>query len=181
MVDQERLLEEAAARLAARGRRRVAWVPSGRADPDWLRPTLDALEARHGITSPGRWVHPLDQLQPKWVRHALEALMAPAPRARPDGLVVLDDHLIGPIGAALAELGIAVPEDLLVVGYWNFPLPYAGELPVLRLGQDVVEQLRTVLRLLREDQAGPAPPRHVPLAPVDAVEAPRRHDAPARA
>jgi hypothetical protein len=169
-VEKNRVLERAVARLVQRHRHRLAWVMIMKYDPQWLRAALEELNERYGFYTPPRWIHPMNQFHPKWVRHSLRTMLEAPAGERPDGLVIWDDHLIEPVAKALKEMEVEVPEQLEVVGYWNFPLAYEGDLPITRLGQDTQEQFRVALELLRRERGGSEVPLRHRIDPITAPE-----------
>lgn len=170
MVEKNRVLEGAVSCLVERHCHRLAWVMIMKYDPQWLRGALEELNDRYGFYTPPRWIHPMNQFHPKWVRHSLQTMLEAPAGERPDGLVIWDDHLIEPVAQALGEMEVEVPQELEVVGYWNFPLAYEGQLPITRLGQDTQEQLRVALDVLRRARGEEAVPMKSRLDPMTASE-----------
>jgi len=155
--------------LVAQGRRRVACVTQTGRSPHELR---DAVGDRPIVSLPA-WTQAVDLFHPdEWIRHVLETILCADPAGPPDALVVTDDHLVGPTARALAALGVRVPDDLLVVGHWNFPLRYDGPVPVKRVGFDARLWLGVCLRRLEQLRRGEPVPRLTPLTAVldDEVE-----------
>ncbi|MBS3763535.1 MAG: GntR family transcriptional regulator [Planctomycetes bacterium] len=176
MVDRKKLLEKAASFFVKHNRRRLAVVTIMRDNPESLPPVLEKLSQQYGFYSPPRWMHPMDPYHPRWVNHTLGTMLKRPAGERPDGLITLDDHLVRPVADALNDLGVSIPEELRIVGYWNFPLRYEGETPIMRLGLDTIEQLTTALHLLREEDGNYQPPGpEIRLEPITASEFKQRH------
>jgi len=56
--------------------------------------------------------------------------------------------------AGIAELGVRVPGDLMVVAHTNFPYPTYSAVPAVRLGVDIRQLMNTVIDLLERKQRG---------------------------
>lgn len=151
----EQFMERAVDALAPQGRRHVAVLTIPARDPQEFSPYFRSRR----LLSLDAWTQNADPYYPKWVRHALRTLLYSHSRLRPNALIITDDHLVEPAMDALAELGVRVPEDLLVIGHWNYPLPYSGRTPVRLLGFDAGAFLRQGLQqvqLMRD--SGTVPP-----------------------
>jgi GntR family transcriptional regulator, arabinose operon transcriptional repressor len=127
--DSEGRVGTAVNHLVANGRRRLACLshertPQGR-DANRFREILAArgltVEDRHIMT--GR-----DPLDPTAGAEQIRALWS-VPGPHPDGLFIDDDFLVPSAARALAELGIAIPDELRVVVHahaqstWSLPVP----------------------------------------------------------
>jgi DNA-binding LacI/PurR family transcriptional regulator len=77
----------------------------------------------------------------------------------PDALFVTDDHLVEPVADALVEFGVRVPDDMLVVGHWNFPLRFRRELPVQLIGFDCVALLARWIESIDAQRRGDEVPQ----------------------
>jgi DNA-binding LacI/PurR family transcriptional regulator len=122
---------------------------------DDANPIVDAVyegAARHGFNLTPAWlqfVHPpMAGLAGNLIHLLLEA------RERPDALIILDDVLVEPATAALAERGVRCPQDLLVVAHANFPHVTPSRVPATRLGFDVRQVLRTCLDVIDRRRRG---------------------------
>jgi DNA-binding LacI/PurR family transcriptional regulator len=85
--------------------------------------------------------------------------------SRPDGLIVTDDHLVEPLADVLVGMGVRVPDDLAVVGHWNYPLKYERDLPIQRLGWDAVELLDRWMDTIDAQRRGESVPSRSSIAP----------------
>jgi len=140
VIDERRFIYRAIDALLADGRSRFAVITK----PDMTRgfpDEFDAAIASHGgriITHPF-WTQAVEPHQTRWVRHAVHAILSTQPDNPPDAMLVPDDHLVEPVVEALLEFGVRVPEQMRVIGHWNFPNPYRGAIPIDLLGFDAVE------------------------------------------
>lgn len=155
-------MAKALAYIAGRGRRRVALVEYGM--PAALAAAWEEGLARWGLTSHPRWRQTASLRYPDGVRRSVELLMHDA--ERPDALLVADDNFVEPAQAGLAACGVRVPEDVIVVGHANYPLPPAKSLPVRLLGHDMSEVLRVCVRLIDDWRRGVEPPAITSLSPI---------------
>ncbi|MFW6039364.1 MAG: GntR family transcriptional regulator [bacterium] len=147
--DRERFVRRAVDHLVQLGRRRLAWVSLSKQSIEYVMTEVRSAGRAGAVTIPPEWIVPADPFHPDWLAHALGVMLDRPTAQRPEGLVVADDHLVEPVVAALADLGVAVPDDLAVVGHWNWPLRYGGSLPVHLIGFDARAQLEAAARLIR--------------------------------
>jgi DNA-binding LacI/PurR family transcriptional regulator len=96
-----------------------------------------------------------------WVRNAVHAILHADRTGRPDALLVTDDHLVEAVADALIEFGVRVPDDMLVVGHWNFPMKFNRDLPVQLIGVDNVELIRRWVAAIDDQRRGAALPARV--------------------
>jgi DNA-binding LacI/PurR family transcriptional regulator len=145
--------------LLSHGRRKIAlmqWLEPKPPEARTFNPTMDGFTA--ALAEAGV------EINPKWIRSDLPP---GAPGAgweefreiwstseeKPDGLLVCDDMLF--LGAAMAilQLGIRVPEDLLVVTHYNKGSGLKVPFPVVKLQMDpheYVEELgQALVKLMR--------------------------------
>lgn len=174
-VDRDAVLDKAVSHLIGKNRSRLAWMMIMKQDPRCLRPRLRELQERYRFYSPTRWIQPMDPYNPQWIQHSLEVLLSGRADERPDGLVVMDDHLVGPTVKALKTLKVEVPETLSVVGYWNFPLDSLEDVPVTRLGMDTEQQIRSALGEVRKIIHGNLTADHTEIEPIFAEEFEKRY------
>jgi DNA-binding transcriptional regulator YhcF (GntR family) len=81
------------AALAADGRRRVALITKPDTPPQYLRAFRAGL-ARHGMVSLPFWTQAVEPHHPRWVRHAVHAVLHSHDDLVPDSMLVADDHLV---------------------------------------------------------------------------------------
>lgn len=163
--------------LRERGCRRLGLLTPMFVDPEaWLARLRAA-----GFQAERVWFQGVDLFKSKWMRHALEVILHGNPQTRPDALFISDDHLVEPAARELSAMGVRIPGELLVVGHWNFPLHYSGEVPVELIGVDAREQLRAGVRAIAAaTQRGAAPTGDVGVparcaADLREVQLPRRY------
>jgi DNA-binding LacI/PurR family transcriptional regulator len=143
-LDPVSFMQVAAERFVAAGRRRVAALALG-SDPAWIMGKLRPAWEAAGLTYVRRWVQ---SVNPGWEQQVVELLLAGPRRERPDGLLVLDDHLVPAVSRALAKLSVRVPRDLAVVAHANFPWPTRAAPGFERVGFDMREVLAASVALL---------------------------------
>jgi len=150
--------------LAARGRKRIAFVskPGQKLLTDLDCPP-SLLSVRGLITHP-YWNLPL----PLWsagAQHIVRLLMR-SEGERPDALVITDDNAVEPAMAGLMAAGCRVPDDVEVVAHANFPRSGPGVLPLKWLGYDQREILQTAIAIIDQQCRGEKPPVATTIAPV---------------
>lgn len=118
--------------IAEQGRRSVAVITIPQIPQRGLMRRID----RSGLKCDPFWVQAVSPNFAEWVRHAVSAILRAKPSALPEALLVTDDHLVEGVADALLEFGIRVPDDMLVVGHWNFPLEFQRDLPIQLIGRD---------------------------------------------
>jgi DNA-binding LacI/PurR family transcriptional regulator len=154
--------------LHAQGRRRVAFVM-----PPRMRGMLSKLGewvSKRGMTTLPFWTQAVASEEPDWARHAIHAILHSGHRLVPDALIVTDDHLVEACADALGEFGVRVPDDLAVIGHWNFPLPYTRDVPVQRLGWDAEEMLARWIESIDARRRGESVPLRSTLTVRSAQE-----------
>lgn len=166
-LDYASFMRQAVASLAVAGRRRIAILALG-SHPDWVAHLVQPAFKAERLACTARWVQ---SVSAGWIHNTLSMLFAGARRERPDGLIVLDDHLVPETAQALKALGLRVPRDLAVVAHANFPWPTRCPLPFVRIGFELCTLLRTGLDRLDALRRGD--PVSV-ITPVPAVRGPAR-------
>jgi DNA-binding LacI/PurR family transcriptional regulator len=146
-IDVRHFMYRALNHLLSRGRRRVAVITAPSmvyGFPD----EFDAFAQARGIITYPFWTQAVEPHRPRWVRHAVDAILSTQAAERPDSLLITDDHLVEPVAAALREFGVRVPQQMHVIGHWNFPLPYRGDVPIDLLGFDARELVMSWVRAI---------------------------------
>ncbi len=169
--DLNQMIRSGVGYLLAHGRRRIAlmawrsrWEPAGHQVEEFID-TFRAAMAEAGLPVYDRWVR--DDLPPVapgagWEEFREIWMAGDAHGEKPDGMLIADDNLF--LGAAMAvlQLGIRVPEDLLIVSHHNQGSGLASPLPVTRLefNPDAFAQARVdlLLKLMRRQ---PLPSRDI--------------------
>ncbi len=166
------------ARAAARhvvelGRRRVALLTSGLGARPGIVPgplaaaSHDRLAARHRVIAERHagWldglgaagIEPLVVNQPDTHGDAREAArLVLSARPRPDAVLCLTDGLAQAVLAVAADAGLAVPEDLAVVGFDDHPLALRTRPTLTTVRQDAEGKGRVAARALLQLVAGRA-------------------------
>ena len=151
--DIEQLVDRALDYLAAQGRRRVAIVAPHGMYTHCPGHFLPALRQR-GLPAEPWWIQIIDRRPPEAANHCICLLMRPGQTDRPDGLLVLDDHLVEHACAGLVAAGVRVPDDVTVVAQCNFPWPPPAVLPVKRIGFDVGHMLAACVDSINRQRRG---------------------------
>lgn len=138
--------------LARRRRRRVAVLATVNSvyhgETDWLRDIRRECAGR-GLTFRDEWAQAVAIDYPGAARQAVRLLLSQPPRSRPDGLYVMDDHLVTAACEAVAGSGIP-PEALTIVCHANFPNLQPAAVPVVDIGYDIPKLLEAALQALRK-------------------------------
>ncbi len=152
-TDYERMVELGLRRLLENGRKRIACLGWNRdpADPGGdaagAKPYEKALErafAELGLEARPEWLR--NDLHPAHSGAGWEEFREiwTANKEKPDGLFIMDDFLFRDAATAILDLGIRVPEDLMVVTQANEGSEILYPFPVIGL---VVDPDQTALRL----------------------------------
>ncbi len=140
--------------LIRHGRRRIALI-------QWLQPQPPGTPQRNPVMKGFRETLAAAgvEIQLRWIRHDLPP---GAPGAgweefreiwvskeeKPDGLLVCDDMLFLGTAMAICQLGIRVPEDLLVVTHWNKGSGLISPFPVAKVAFDLDDYVRKMGAML---------------------------------
>jgi DNA-binding LacI/PurR family transcriptional regulator len=151
--------------LAARGRRRVAFLGAG-GPRVYLPPELIENLNRCGATMHPRWAVLLHPDAATGANSVAQLLMQGEADARPDALIIGDDNLVEDTVKGLVAAKIRVGEELDVVAHCNFPWVGARPLPIRFLGYDTRQMLLAALDVLQRQRRGEEVP---PLTMIDAV------------
>jgi DNA-binding LacI/PurR family transcriptional regulator len=96
-------------------------------------------------------------------RNLTRLLLDGDPAQRPDGILVLDDHLTSQVGLGVLDAGRS--DSVRIVSSCNFPPPEGMPVPVQWIGQNPRRILTMAMRDLAAARAGTALPRIRTLAP----------------
>ncbi len=163
--DWHSLMDRAVEHLMINGCTRVAVIwgtNQTRADQQYMNGQI--REA--GMTTRSYWNLGLDLRVPQWAQEATELLMNQHQTERPDGLIIMDDHLVPHVLAGLETMGVSVPDDLRVVAHGNFPDASRYRLAISRLGFDAAEFMRICTEYVGQLRQGKKVP---PMTLVPAV------------
>jgi biotin operon repressor len=154
--DHLALLEGALDRVHAAGRSRVAIaICSG-----FLRSTeLSGGEKRlrEEVSRRGLRMRPYDLISIDLpfdqtnLRRIIHMMFDRPAGERPDALILMDDQFIPGVGAGVVDADVKVPEDVLVMGYCNFPHRPKSLVPLRRFGYDAPVLLNDFVEAI-EDQ-----------------------------
>ena len=159
MTDQVAILQAGARRLLEAGRRRIAfmeWDPT--ATDSWERGlavrTLTDVMSQYGVTPNPRWlVHEIFPSLPGSGWEEFREIWSACPE-KPDGLLVTDDMLFRDAVPAICELGIRVPEQLLIVATTNRGSGTYCPFPLMSMEYDPDEHARELGTLLLKRMHG---------------------------
>lgn len=149
--------------LAGLGHREVAFVDGGRGtiSTDRRRGYRDAMR-RHGLSAHVRVVLG-DHTEAGGVRAAEALLTRPG---RPSAVVASNDRCAVGVLDVLSRRGVAVPQDISVVGYDDSSLARLAHVDLTSVNQDARLQAEHAVRAAQERVSGDrTQPREVVLAP----------------
>ena len=172
--DMEGFLPRAFERLAALGRKRVAVLVLATNEAASEVARIQSLAKPRGLRVEPHWVQAVSAGDYSWARQAVRLLFHGSAAARPDALVIADDNLVPETTAGLRAAGVRVadcgerrrPNDVLVLVHTNFPYPTSTEVPVLRLGFNILPLLGLCMERLEQQRRGETPPAHTALPPL---------------
>ncbi|WP_144432524.1 LacI family DNA-binding transcriptional regulator [Shimia marina] len=150
--------------LHDRGRRRIAYVGGPKhlvSEKERFGGFLGALGA-HGL-SPVRVVH--SDFSFPGGEGAAEELFGAG--VRPDGIFCSNDALaLGVLSAVRARFGVAVPDDVSIIGFDDIPMAQWPDFQLTTIANPISSTVEGVMELLTERLANPeAPSRHVAIKP----------------
>ena len=154
----------AAEHLLARGHRRFAFLGEAQKSAGYLSPSQRREDGyRTALTSAGR---PLPETGVRLAGHGIGPASAAArellsTEERPTAIFAAGDTLAAGALRAAHELGLAVPDDLAVVGFDDGELAEALDLTTVR--QPLEESGRTAMEMLLQRLDGSGTPREVAL------------------
>jgi len=143
----ESSLTLAAKYLAGRNLKQIALfaISSGQRD-EWLRRQADF--SRLGISTREQWCFTIPAIVPETAK-ACARLLMDMPRAnRPDGIIVIDDHLTEAVERGLMSASDVSARETQIVALCNFPDRFAHHLPIKRLGCNVADFLHTCIDII---------------------------------
>ena len=158
-LDYSGMIREATARLIAAGRRKLAFITwtgplgSGLRQPNLHLEAFASVLAEHHLPLNEHWVR--EEFSPHLTGGTWEEFREiwTGSDEKPDGLIVTDDVLFRGVAKAVGELGIRVPEQLLIVTQANRGAIEECPFPTWRMvsdpdlvGQAMVDLLLPLLR-----------------------------------
>jgi DNA-binding LacI/PurR family transcriptional regulator len=145
--------------IVEQGRRSVGVITV----PHFSQAQTQFLIDEAGLASQPFWMQAVAPHNTEWARHAVNAILRAHSSAIPEALMVTDDHLVEAVADALIEFGVRVPDDMLVIGHWNFPLEFTRDLPVQPIGQDNTKLLRGWVESIDAQRRGDKVPEVVDI------------------
>lgn len=157
--DYPSFVDRALAHIKQQGKRRVAWLQSGGVESPIARyqEMFRAGVARHGLETRPYWIQTISPEAAPFARNIVHLLLHSEQTVRPDAIVILDDNLVESATGGVMDVGMQVPQDLLVVAHTNYPWPTPSHVPVVRLGFDVRQVLATCIDLIDTQRRGKVP------------------------
>jgi LacI family transcriptional regulator len=142
--------------LAERGHSRIAFVgPEGVRQVDERRAGFLAMLPAHGAVSSDHFDITADGLTVKDGRRAAERIVAMPAEDRPTAAFCANDLLAIGLIQGLTEAGLAIPDDLAVVGYDDIEFAQSAIVPLTSIASPARELGRAAARLLLEESANP--------------------------
>jgi len=110
----------------------------------WLRQIhQDAKDC--GLIFRDEWAQAVDKDIPGAIRQAVRLLLSLPAKSRPDGLYIMDDHLVTAACEGVVLSGVPMSQ-LTVVTHANFPNPQPAAVPVVDVGFDMEKLLEAALQ-----------------------------------
>ena len=168
-LSQYDMIIKALDHLQACGRKRLALIIAnapGSALNDFWTMFKECCEER-GMTTAYELVHGVDPLRTYYARR-VTALMAKLPASeRPDGLVIVDDNLVGDAvyGLTRGKDAPKVGQDIDVVAHANFPWVTPSPVPITRVGFNIREVIRACIENIDLQRRGEQPPTTTYIKP----------------
>jgi len=171
--DKHEMLRRGLKTLAERGRKRVAVLTPPALlceDDNNLDDVVMPIMTELGLATHHWWLLPVMPRHEEGLRRYAQLLMQGDPDQRPDGILLMDDHIVEPVCLGLLDLGLQTRRDLDLVGYCNFPLPPRAAMPYIQMGMDIPQMLRHMLRMIEAQREGKRPPMQTWVSPVTCDE-----------
>ncbi|NQT92560.1 MAG: GntR family transcriptional regulator [Lentisphaerae bacterium] len=150
-----RFTEKALDRFKKAGRSRVAVLGTpGLMTRVSFAEELTREAAKRGMTCPEIWQQSMDIDGRAGAKNLTKLMFSGQGGSRPDAFMIMDDNLVGDAGRGLAETGLRVPEDVLVIEHCNFPCPPDSAVPAVRLGYDIGKVMRVCMDLIDAQRRG---------------------------
>ena len=146
-------IDEVVWNLAARGATKIAFfsITNWQID-EWLRKQPDF--ARLGISTREQWCFAVSPDRPQTARNCTRLLMDFPEANRPDGIIVMDDHLTEAVEQGVLSAGDWAAEKCKIISICNFPDRFSHQLPISRFGCEARDILRACIKSIDDQQAG---------------------------
>lgn len=143
----------AAQRFSERGAKRIAlFCTSTTQVEEWLRRQSELVDL--GIRTREQWCFTIPATVPGTAKACTRLLMDLPAEDRPDGMVVMDDHLTEAVEQGLIDAGDDAATQVGVVALCNFPDRFAHRLPIQRLGCNAVDFLNLCIESIDAQRNG---------------------------
>jgi len=143
----------AATRLSERGGKRIALFCTAPAQvEEWLRRQSELADL--GMRTREQWCFTIPATVPATAKACTRLLMDLPAEDRPDGMIVMDDHLTEAVEQGLIDAGNDVATQVGVVALCNFPDRFAHRLPIQRLGCNGVDFLNLCIESIDAQRNG---------------------------
>jgi len=169
-MGSERFVRRALERLASLSSRRVAALAFPYDNPSLG--VFERLYGDYGVESRPEWRVSMDN--PGNAEQIVRLLLAAPPERRPDGLLLLDDHLAEPAARGVVAEGVKTPESLTVLSHCNWRMPPARPFAMELLGYDSAQLLKSAVSAIDALNDGKAPSEPLLIDPVFESELPRK-------
>ena len=156
-MDNETFVRKALARLKETGAKRIAVLSFPKANPSIDH--ASRLMDEYGLLSKPEWQIRMDN--PEIATQIVRLMLSADKDRRPDGLLLLDDHLTEHAAKGIVSEGIKVPDELKVLSHCNWEMPPSRPFPIELLGYDSSIVLRLGLKAI--DNANKGIKSSVPL------------------
>lgn len=164
-ADYSELVREGTRCLLEAGRKKIAFLgwldPRNPEGKELYRKAFQEALSQYGGQIRERWF--ASDLHPNWAGAGYAGFKEiwTAESEKPDGLLVTDDVLFADAVPAILEIGVRVPEQLMVATYANKGSGILYPFPTIRMEYDLDDIARRqggiLLRLMRKEAVAPAP------------------------
>jgi DNA-binding LacI/PurR family transcriptional regulator len=152
VFDSASYVEQAMSWFQAQGRRRPAFINSGRSEKNawgWNRVREEAT--RYGMALRPEWEQSVPLDSPQSARNTAHLLFANA-QDRPDALLIADDNFVEAATTGLRDAGLQSAQEVTVIGHCNFPFPPVSHFPLSLLGYDSRQLLNSMVAVIERSR-----------------------------
>lgn len=163
--DGQQTLSLMAEHLAGRLKRKkiALFCTAQRVADEWLRTHAGLQDL--GITSREQWNFVMGAEHARTATSCVRILMELPASQRPDGFLVMDDHLTEAVEQGLLLSGERVAKSVEVAAMCNFPDRFRHHLPISRFGCEVLDLLRNCMKIIDAQRAGKRVPKFTLIEP----------------
>jgi DNA-binding LacI/PurR family transcriptional regulator len=168
------LIRRAVQHLVGHGRRKLAFMGwnqgaadrFGRSAPNVQLETFKDACQKAGVKLHEKWIEPYIQPgHPGQGWEAFRAIWSAKRKTRPDGLVVADDLVFNDACIAISNMGIKVPDELMIVTHSNRYSGLVAPFPVARMENDPALSAEYAWQMLSTLMKGQEPKQKMILVP----------------